>query len=198
MEDIDQKQLLEEDKKLAAEAAQGDQRAFTTLVERYRRYIYSIAYKISLNEEDALDISQNVLLRLVTKIGQFQGQGSFRGWLATITTNEAMSFLRKASRRRERATDPESLALMADTKPSSIRDNPRRAADTAQRRQLVEENMALLSSQQRAIFGLRFREEMPPREIAEKLGLPPGQVRSQLHRAIARLREALTEKPART
>ena len=195
MEDTDQKRLLLEDKKMAAAAARGDREAFTALIERYRRYMYSVAYRIALNEDDALDITQNVLLRLVSKIGQYNGRGAFRSWLATITSNEAMSFLRRAVRKRERAFDPVDLdAVAASEGLSSKIHSPRRAADLEQERELVEKAMSGLSTQQRAIFALRFREEMPPREISERLGLPPGQVRSQLHRAIARLRDIVAEK----
>lgn len=176
---------------LAAAAANGDQQAFTILVERYRPYIYTIAYKIALHEDDALDITQNVLVRLVEKIGNFNGRGAFRSWLAAIAANEASDFLKRPSRR-EVSTEPEILEGLSDARQENETSDPRKALDTAQRRRLVEAAMASLSPQQRAIFALRLREDMGPAEIAEQLGLPPGQVRSQLHRAIARIREMLT------
>ena len=182
-----------DDTQLAARAARGDRRACAALAERYRRFLYAVAYKIVLNEEDALDVTQTALLWLVERIGQFSGRGSLRAWLATIATREALSHLRRAGRRPEQATEPAELERRAAEKPRRGGSDPRRAADLAQRREKVEAVMASLAPQQRAIFALRFREEMPPAEIAERLGLPPKQVRSQLHRAIARLKELVAE-----
>lgn len=179
-----------EDKRLAARAANGEQEAFTTLVERHRAYVYAIAYKIALDEDDALDITQNVLLRLVRKIGTFNGRSSFRTWLATVTSNEAMSFLRKPSRR-EHATEAETLEAVYDARHANPAPSPRDSASLQQRRRLVDTAMKALPAQQRAILALRLKEDMRPKEIAEELGIPARQVRSQLHRAIAKVRETL-------
>lgn len=180
-----------EDRFLAAAATGGDQEAFTLLVERYRAYVYTIAFKITLNEDDALDVSQNVFLRLFEKIGTFNGTGTFRAWLATLTTHEALDHVRRPGRR-EWSTDPEEIEMLADER--QLREataDPRAALDNSQRRGLIEGAMAQLSPQQRAIFALRFREDMKPKEIAERLGLPVQQVRSQLCRAVAELRGVL-------
>jgi RNA polymerase sigma-70 factor (ECF subfamily) len=182
-----------EERDLAAAAASGDQRAFTVLVERHRRAIYATAYKIVLNEDDALDVAQNVLLRLVERIGQYDGRGTFRSWLAVVVSRESIDHLRRAGRRREAAVDQETLEAAPDERPSARRSNPRAAYEATERRERVEAAMADLSPQQRAIFALRFREDMPSDEIADRLGLPPKQVRSQLSRAIARLRQMLAE-----
>ena len=186
-----------DDRSLAAAAARGDQQAFTELVERYRNYIYAIAYRIALNEDDALDISQNVLLRLVEKIGKYRGEGAFRAWLATLTSREAISFVRRAARRHETAVEPETIAAAADSGLAAPNPGPRETLDRAQHWQLVEEAMASLSPQQRAIFGLRFREELMPKEIAERLDIPSHQVRSQLHRAVTRIREKVAGQDGR-
>lgn len=182
-----------EDKDLAEAAARGDQGAFSTLVVRHRPSIYTLAYKISLNEEDALDITQNVLLRLVEKISSFDGRGTFRAWLAVITAREAFSQLRRLSRRREKSVEPRILERMSDQQNNTKSSNAKVALDAKQQRQLVEHAMARLSPQQRTILALRLREDIGPKEIAERLGLPARQVRSQLHRAIARIRQALAK-----
>jgi RNA polymerase sigma factor (sigma-70 family) len=113
--------------------------------------------------------------------------------VAALTSNEALSYLRRRGRR-ETSTDPEVLEAMADERQCAKTNDPREALDAAQRRRLIEKAMADLSPQQRAVFALRLREDMGPKEIAERLGLPAHQVRTQLHRAIAALREALSEK----
>lgn len=177
-----------EDNRLAAAAAKGDQDAFTILVERYRRYVYAIAYKITLDEDDALDVTQNAFVRMARRIGDFESRGTFRGWLATIAAREAIDYLRR-SRGRESSMEPAKLAEISDHRRNNPSDDARTVLDLSRRLQLVEGAIRYLSPQQRAIFVLRFREEMGPKEIAERLGLPATQVRSQLHRAMARIRE---------
>jgi len=180
-----------DDSTLAAAAANGDQSAFTLLVERYRAYIYTIAWRIALNEDDALDIAQNVLLRLVEKIGLFSNRGPFRAWLATLTAREAMGYLRRPSRRAEMAMEPSCLEEIADSRSCRAEAKPWAGLEAAQRKEMVERAVEGLSIQQRAIFLLRFHEEMLPAAIAEQLDLPARQVRSQLHRAVRRIREAV-------
>jgi len=182
-----------EDKNLAAQAAQGDREAFASLAERYRAYVYTIAYKITLNQEDALDVAQNVFVRVAEKIGAFNGRGPFRSWLATIAAREAINHCRRPSRR-ETAMDPETVGRLSESQDGGLERNPRTEADKAQRLELVESAMASLPPQQRAIFTLRLREDLGPKEIAERLSLPPRQVRSQLHRAMATLRRKLGER----
>jgi RNA polymerase sigma-70 factor, ECF subfamily len=198
---LDDTTLALDDSALAAAAARGDQTAFSLLAERYRAYIYTIAWRIALNEDDALDIAQNVLLRLVEKIGLFGNRGSFRGWLATLTAHEAMSYLRRTSRRMEIATEPGNLGEIAERQ--HIRSNgygsekPWEKLEAAHRKAMVESAVESLSPQQRAIFLLRFREDMLPAAIAEQLEIPSRQVRSQLHRAVQRIRETVAEDQGR-
>jgi RNA polymerase sigma-70 factor (ECF subfamily) len=178
-----------DDATLAQAAAHGEQDAFATLFERYRHLVYSIAWKITLNVEDSLDVTQNVFARLAEKIGRYQGRGSFRSWLAAIAANEAVNILRRPERRREMPTEPDIIASIIDEKHAG--NNPSKTIETQERRELVEKAMAGLSPQQRAIFTLRWREEMTPAEIAERFGIPAGQVRSQICHAIAKIRIAL-------
>lgn len=177
-----------EDQALAMSAAQGDQQAFTILVERYRRYIYAIAYRVVLHEDDALDVTQNVFLQMARKIGDYDGRGSFKGWLAAITVRQGLDHHRRGAHLGE-PTEPEVLARLAERHQAEAPDSARQALEKKQRRERVAAAMAGLSAQQRAIFALRFYEEMGPKEIGARLGLPPPQVRSQLFRAMTKIRE---------
>jgi len=177
-----------EDTQLARSAAEGDQDAFAVLVGRYRRLVYAIAYKIVLDEQDALDVAQSVFLRLAEKIGNFRGEGTFRGWVSAITARMAIDHLRRKGRRREVPGDPEMVErIPAPASPGS--GNPRTVLDRKMRMEVVERAVRDLAPQQRAVFVLRFREGMMPKEIGERLGIPGRQVRSQLHRALAKIRE---------
>jgi len=232
---------------LAQQAARGDGDAFRALAERYRNYIYSVAWRITLDAEDALDVTQQVYLRMVERIGDFNGAGgggcgagpgrggdedrrgeggrgeaggeggegrserAFRGWLGTIAAREAISLRRKACNR-ETPTGPQALAALAEGSIAGCSGNPgasgasnslafvrpapgaREVVIQDERRRHVAKAMSALSPQQRAIFLLRFQEDIGPKEIAQRLAMPGKQVRSQLHRAIVAIRRELAEK----
>jgi RNA polymerase sigma-70 factor (ECF subfamily) len=181
-----------QDHELAAAAAGGDQRAFEELVERYRRYIYAIAWRIGMDEEEALDIAQEVLFKMSRRIGDWRGDGSFKAWVGAIASRTALDMARK---RRDVPVDPQDWQ---DSDPGELvgrsrAQSPREAVQSIERKALVAQAMASLTPQQRAILGLRLEEEMRPAEIAERLEMNPAQVRSQLSRAVARLRGQLQE-----
>jgi RNA polymerase sigma-70 factor (ECF subfamily) len=184
-----------DDGELARGAAHGDEPALAELVTRYRRYVYTIAYRIALNEDDALDITQEALVRLMRQIGQFDGRGPFRAWVAAIASRQALTWMRKTASRREIVTAPEEIDDLLEAKETRS-DNPRQAASAAEERRLVESALKRLPPQQRAVFTLRFQEDWTPVQIAERLAIPAQQVRSQLHNAVTRLRELLAEAPA--
>ena len=184
-----------EDSALAAAAAGGDQRAFAILVERYRRYIYAIAWRIVLDEEEALDVAQETLIKLSRNIGRWQARGSFRSWLGAIASRTALD-RRRAPARRMRPVDPQWFAAggrgrlvgSAEAAPSPVE-----ILVAAERRERVHAAMVVLAPQQRAILQLRLVEGLLPAEIAERLGIPARQVRSQLSRAVIRLKAELAE-----
>ena len=179
-----------EENYLAAMAAHGDREALASLVTRYRHYVYTIAYKITLNEEDAFDITQNVFLKVVTNISQFKSEGSFRSWLATISSHEALSYLR-GGKAHEFPVPPERMSWLIDRRQPLEGAEVIDVIENQDRRRLVEQAMGGLSDQQRAIVVLFLTEDMRPTEIARRLGIPAPQVGTQLKRAMVKLRETL-------
>ncbi|RJP21957.1 MAG: sigma-70 family RNA polymerase sigma factor [Candidatus Omnitrophota bacterium] len=179
-----------EDNQFVAAAKNGDQQAFSELVKRHRRLIYSIAYKITLCEEDSLDVTQDVYLKLVAKLHEYDGAGNFRAWLATITARTAIDFLRKAHHKEE-SVEPIILEELLEQNNKQSQNNPRDQFDRTFQKEKIELAMHHLSPQQRAILTLRLREEMEPKEIGERMGIAGKQVRTQLHRAICKLKEVI-------
>lgn len=175
-----------DDRDLASAAGKGDERAFETLVERYRGFIYSTAWKILLNEDDALDVTQMVLIRMSTHLGSWRGEGTLASWIRTMTVRTALN-RRRAPGWRETATECETIEHAAAMRQTSEPLLDR--IESRQRLALVTQAMEQLPAQQRAVLMLRLYEEIGPSEIARRLDLPPGQVRTQLFRAMARMKE---------
>ncbi len=179
-----------DDNLLIERALQGDQSCFTALIERHRRYIYCIAYKITLHEEDALDVCQLVYIKLMNRLDSYQPGGSFKSWLAVMTANTAIDFLRRSCRK-EHATDPVVLCGIVESSVEGEMASIRLDIDQQRRMEQVQHAMVQLSPQQRAIFSLRFYEDMATRDIANELGVTNKQIRVQLCRAVQKLRDAL-------
>lgn len=180
-----------EERDLVAQAAAGDQGAFTTLVKEYRRYVYGIAYRVIMDADAALDVTQNVFIKLAKSIKQYKGSGPFKAWLATIATREAISYTR-GKVRRESPTEPEDLDRLAETQGTGNIPDARETLDSQRRLERIETAVAELPAQQRAILALNLNEDLGPKEISERLGISARQVRSQLHRAIARVKEKMS------
>lgn len=184
----------DDDISLVRAATRGDSSAFEALLLRYRAYIYAIAYNVVRDVDDALDVTQGVYLKLLEKLGDYNGSGPFRGWLGTITAREAVSHLRR-NRRREVAVEPERLASILDGRRNASAEDVRGDIDHRDRMAAVEERLDSLSGQQRSILVLMVREDMAPGEISARLRIPARQVSTQIHRAFVKLREALAPRP---
>lgn len=75
------------DERLAQLVRNGDMDALDTLVRRYQSFVYNVALRYVLNPQDAEDLSQEVLVKIVTRIGQFEGRSSFKTWVYRIVVN---------------------------------------------------------------------------------------------------------------
>lgn len=171
-------------------ALSGDEAAWQRLVEKYRLMVYRLAFRVTYHEEDAMDALQETFSKVATHLSTFQKHSSFRSWITSIAIREAIEVCRK----RARAPEPveqermEELLAQAATLPGyGPLDQLSREQQILQVHKAAEE----LSPQQRAILLLSITNDMEPAEIAQELKLPGNQVRSQLARAVARLKVLL-------
>ena len=149
------------------------------------RFLYTVAYRLTGNREDAQDLVQEVLLRVRRGLETYQ-PGSLEGWLSRIATN---AFLDDVRRRRRRPEDllPEDPDWVLP---------PAAGADEALAAEVlsddVQQALLRLPEDFRAAVVLCDVVGLPYQEISESLGVPVGTVRSRIHRGRALLREALT------
>lgn len=170
------------DGELVVRARQGDARAFGLLVERYQRAAYAVAYSVTGRHEDAEDAAQESFLVALQRIEECRSPERFAGWLMTIVRNRSRNLVRRESLRE---TDP--VPLSASTRLPS----PDRDAERSELRGVLRQALDALSEVQREIVLLHDLEGWKHREIADRLGLPSGTVRSHLHFARRALREAM-------
>jgi len=170
---------------LARAAAGGGMTALGDLFERYHRRVYSVCLRMTHNPAEAEDLTQEVFLHLVKKIGSFRGDSQFNTWLHRLTVNLVLMHFRRGARRREWGTeDPESILLMAQR-------NKRTANLQLTNKIALASAMARLPRGCRAVFFLYDVAGYKHDEVASLLGCSVGTSKSQLHRARVKLRSLL-------
>ncbi len=171
-----------DDGDLVRSARRGDEGAFGLLVQKYRRAAYAVAYSVTGSREDAEDAAQESFLVALERLEECRSPERFAGWLMTIVRNRSKNLVRRESLRE---TDP--VPMSASTRTPT----PDREAERSELQAVLREALNGLSEVQREIVLLHDLEGWKHREIADRLGLPSGTVRSHLHFARRALRDVL-------
>lgn len=174
------------DGELVRRARKGDEVAFGTLVRRYQRAAYAVALSVVGKHEDAEDAAQEAFLVALDRLDECRSPERFAGWLMTIVRNRSKNLIRREALR-ETEQVPPGARSRAPT--------PDRVTERKELRRLLEGALGALPEVQRQIVLLHDLEGWKHREIAERLDLPSGTVRSHLHFARKALRKALQDVP---
>lgn len=178
---------------LVEKARTGDRRAFGKLVEKYQRRVYSLAFGILRQREDAWDVAQEAFVKAYKKLDRFEGNSAFYTWLYRITYNLSIDTLREKSRRE--TVDLEGNRKLEEVLQSDGRPAGEHPDQMAQRRELhrvLQAAMSKLSDKHRAIIVLREVEGLSYEEMAEVLGISKGTVMSRLFHARQNLQTLLS------
>ena len=167
---------------LAERVRAGDAAAFETLVGRYMRRAFAVAYRLLGQKEDAEDLVQEAFMAVLQRIGTFEPGRPFAPWFFRILVNRGLN-ARKA--RSLRAVDeiPDGTAARGPT--------PEREAERTELRERLRRAMDALPERQRVIVELFELEGFAGPEIAEILEISDGTVRWHLHEARKTLKKAL-------
>jgi RNA polymerase sigma-70 factor, ECF subfamily len=172
-------------------ARDGDTDAFRSLVERYSRYVFSVAYRLTGSVEDAEDVVQNAFLKAHRQLSRFEARADFKTWLHRITVNCAIDLIR-SRRHREIGHDPADLeAGTTPASPSEAVPGPDRLMLSAEIRDRLREGLTQLTPSERAAFTLRHVEGLSIREVASAMGLKTEAAKNSIFRAVRKMRVAL-------
>ena len=174
------------DGELVRRARRGDESAFGLLVERYQRPAYAVALSVTGRHEDAEDAAQEAFLVALDRLEECRSPERFGGWLMTIVRNRSKNLVRRESLRETEEVPPGARSRIP---------TPDRVAETAELREQLKGALMNLPEMQRQIVLLHDLEGWKHREIADRLDLPCGTVRSHLHFARKALRSALRMLP---
>jgi RNA polymerase sigma-70 factor (ECF subfamily) len=183
--------LEADDRALVLMARNGDRDAFGELVRRHQRRVWMVCRQyVGVDEADA--VAQDSLVKAYTSMVSFDGRAAFSTWLTRIAINTCLDLIRRKKREGLRVVAPDDKGELDAI--SQVADDEIDPEGRSIQRQAVDrlrECEARLPERQREIFRLRFYAEMDLDEIADSLSVHVGTVKTQLHRAVHRLRREL-------
>jgi RNA polymerase sigma-70 factor (ECF subfamily) len=179
------------DSDLISRAAGGDPSAFQALVERHRSMVYRVAYQFAGNHHDAEDIAQEVFIKVYRSLDRFRQDSQLSSWMYRIVMNACIDHRRRQAPAGAAPFGEEAEQKMLNTPEG--RPGPEDHAYAGELGQVLESEIGRLPKGQRIVFVMRHHQGMKLCEIAAALGLAEGTVKRQLHAAVHRLRQALSQ-----
>ncbi|MBO5187848.1 MAG: RNA polymerase sigma factor [Alistipes sp.] len=175
--------IVAEDRALVQLALEGDDTAFEYLFNRYRDAILRLLVQRAGSSEDADDLLQETFIKVYLRLDRYNPDYTFGQWVYTIARNTFIDYVR---RRQEELPIDERFSAPASTAPT-----PEENVIRLQERSQIEHCLESLSPRYGRLIRMRFLEEYSYEEIAEKLALPLGTVKTQIHRARERMCELI-------
>jgi RNA polymerase sigma-70 factor (ECF subfamily) len=166
------------DAQLIERCLQEEDAAWEAVVARFRRKVFHIAYKFTGRFEEAEDLTQEIFLKVYRSLDKFHRDADFSTWLSSVARNYCIDRYRASKREREVLVDD---LLAFDLAPAS-RGNPYRALEDRDRRSFVRRGLEQLPPKLREAVFLRDLQGLTYQEMADRLGLPEGTVKSRINR----------------
>jgi RNA polymerase sigma-70 factor (ECF subfamily) len=157
----------------------GDQNAWELIVHQYWRKVFNIAYKFVGKHDEAEDLTQDIFIKIFKSLSTFDRRANFQTWLISVSRNLCIDHYRSVRKEREtidRQVDPNELT------PASTDPGPMAALEQRDRVTLLRQALGQLPDTLRTAVLMRDIQEMSYQEIADKLGLPEGTVKSRINR----------------
>ncbi len=162
------------------------ERAFNQMVEAYQEMLYYHIRRMVIDHADADDVLQNTFLKAWRFLDRFRGDSALKTWLYRIATNESLSFLNKQKKHHFQDV----TEIQDDLRHSQ---GPGRAADGAEIQKRLQSAIEQLPARQRAVFSMRYFEEMKYDEISEILKVSVGALKASYHHAVKKIESRLRE-----
>ena len=181
------------DRELVATAVSGVEGSFEELVRRYQRPISAYVYRMVGNYESALDLTQEIFIKVYSSLRRYREEFKFSTWIYKIAHNSAVDHLRRnATREQSLVMGPEGDQY--DLPLESSRLSPEQESERKERRGEIESVVRSLSANYRELIILRHSQDLSYEEIVEVTGLPLGTVKNRLFRAREMMRTQFVEK----
>jgi len=171
------------DASLVEDMASGNTDALRKLSQRYGRALLLVAERILRNEADAEEVATDVLWQAWRQASTFDSaRGSVSGWLMVLTRSRAIDRLRAGNARR---------LVLADSFGGETEPDPMLGIYDVERRKIVKQAVAALQENERTLLELAYFSDLPQSEIAMRLGIPLGTIKTRMRGALIKLRATL-------
>ena len=193
---MDEGTLSPSDAELIERCLRKDNAAWELVVARFRRKVFHIAYKFTGKHDDAEDLTQEIFLRVFRSLEKFNRDADFSTWLSSVARNHCIDHYRASKREREVLVED---LVAFDLAPASS-GNPHRALEERDRRSFVRRGLEMLPEKLREAVVLRDLQGLSYQEMADRLHLPEGTVKSRINRGREELARLLlrAQQPGRS
>jgi len=181
------------DGELVQTAVAGREASFEELVRRYQRPIAAYVYRMVGDYDSALDLTQEVFIKVYNSLARYRSEFKFSTWIYKIAHNAAIDHLRRHAVREQALTgsvDGERREVAIESR----RPTPEQESERRERRLEIESVVQLLQASYREWIVLRHSHDLSDDEIAEVTGLPLGTVKNRLFRAREAMRDLLLQR----
>lgn len=175
------------DAELVYSLRSGQRRAIAVLYDRYAGLVYSIAYRILQNSQEAEDLTQDIFVTFWESDRYNPERGSLSSFLGLLTRSRAIDKIRQRTTANNFLSRWQQTITEESTSPS-----PLESASTQETQTNIQQAMAQLPAQQRQILELNYYQGLSHNQIAQSLNLTPGIVKSRLRQALIQLKTQLT------
>lgn len=184
-----EKYLIAEDRLLVEWALEGDNQAFEFLIMRYSESLNRLLISRMGGDSahEVADLMQESFIKVYVNLHRYDPRYTFGQWIYTIARNTSVDFHR-------RRQDELSLDDKFSSPPEEASPNPEQSIINSQKRKEIEEGISRLSPRHQELFRMRFLEEYSYEEIAERLNMPLGSVKTNIHRARIQMCKFITER----
>lgn len=180
------------DGELVVRALAGREEGFEELVRRYQRPIVAYVYRMVGDYDAALDLAQEVFIKVYNSLTRYRPEFKFSTWIYRIAHNAAIDHLRRAAPARTEDLEVECEGGRTFEKPLASRaPTPEQETERGERRAEIEDAVCQLQPAYRELIVLRHSHDLSYDEIAEVTGLPLGTVKNRIFRAREAMRELL-------
>ncbi len=180
---VSEQMTQSDDERIIEACRHGDRRAFNELVRGNQQRVYRVVRRIVQDPDDAMDITQDVFIRAYQGLDGFRGGSKIFTWLYRIAVNLSINHVKSGRVRRFFRFDREDGEYVDHT--PGIHEGLERE----EIRRSIERAIAALPAKQRAVFVLRYYEELPYEDIAGMLGTSVGGLKANYHHAMKKIEE---------
>lgn len=181
---------MEADSEIIKQCKKYDERSLVYLFHKYEKYLFNLCYGYTQNDNDALDLVQEIYIKVFNNIAKFNEDFPFRPWLRRIAVNTCLNYKRtiKSNVISLNRENDDGIEIQDNIASDYNVEQDILNSDTTK---IIKQNIKKLPSKYRMIISLRYFEDLSYNQIAEVLHEPMGTVKTDIYRAKAMLKKSL-------